>query len=324
MQPIPQPPFLLPAHSPREMIEAAPEDFKRYAGRKQWEKAFKHIEKVLNSKANGLVLANDGIMLPSRLLAREALMELPPAGKEAYRLFFDPEAKKLLEQAQGKQELAKLTEIVSKFLITGVGDVAADRLADLHFEEGPFSQAIAAWQSILEERPDSKISRLRLRVKLATALARQGRWAEFRDLVELVRQQHATEKLTIGGGERSAVEYLERIAARESAAASRPPARLETERLPPATFLSVTIRSRSGSSECSPLPRGRSLWKKKVQVVGGPIDVGARRANPTWWSRRWPTRRGVTPTSSVMTWGSISNPENCSGAAAAFLTPRRN
>ena len=192
-----QHPFLLPAQ-PTEIGEAM-EDFRRFAGRKQWEKAFKHLEKVFAATSNGLVLTGNGIMLPSRLIAREALLELPPAGQDAYRLFFDAEAKKLLEQAQGPEELNKLTQIFSRFLVTSSGDAAADKLGDLHFEAGNFAQAANAWRAVLEERPDSRLSKARLRVKLAIALARQEHWSEFRAVLKIVEQQHAEEKMTLGG-----------------------------------------------------------------------------------------------------------------------------
>lgn len=203
-------PFMLPVQ-PTEIGEAI-EDFRRFAGRKQWEKAFKHLEKVFNATSNGLVLTDNGIMLPSRLVAREALLELPPAGHDAYKLFFDAEAKKLLEQAQGAEELNKLSQIFSKYLITSVGDEAANRLGDLHFEAGNYAQAINAWRAILEERPDSRIAKVRLRIKIATAFSRQRNWREFRDLQKLVESQHSTEKVTIAGQEISATEYLKTLA----------------------------------------------------------------------------------------------------------------
>jgi outer membrane protein assembly factor BamB len=213
-----QHPFLLPVQ-PTEIGEAM-EDFRRFAGRKQWEKAFKHLEKVFNATSNGLVLTADGIMLPSRMIAREALLELPPAGQDAYRLFFDAEAKKLLEQAQGPEELNKLSQIFSRFLVTSVGDTAADKLGDMHFEAGNFAQAVHAWRSILEQRPDSRISRARLRVKIGVGLARQGNWAEFRTLLKVVEEQHAGEKLTLGGREVSSVDYLRGMAERSKGVAT--------------------------------------------------------------------------------------------------------
>ncbi|WP_010584958.1 outer membrane protein assembly factor BamB family protein [Schlesneria paludicola] len=209
-----QPPFLLPAQ-PTEIGEAM-EDFRRFAGRKQWEKAFKHLEKVFAATAEGLVLTADGIMLPSRMIAREALLELPTAGQDAYRLFFDAEAKKLLEQAVGKEELTKLSQIFSRFVVTSVGDSAADKLGDLHFEAGNLEQAVNAWRTILEQRPDSQISKVRLRTKIGIALARQKHWTEFHELLKVVEQQHATEKVTIGGKEIPAVSHLRSLAERRA------------------------------------------------------------------------------------------------------------
>lgn len=207
-----QAPFLLPAQ-PTEVGEAM-EDFRRFAGRKQWEKAFKHLEKIFSATSEGLVLTGEGVMLPSRMIAREALLELPVSGQDAYRLFFDPEAKKLYEQANGKEELTKLSQIFSRFLITSMGDTAADRLGDLYFESGHLEQAVSSWKTILEQRPDSQISKARLRTKVAVALARLNRWNEFRDVLATVEQQHADVKMTIGGKEVLAVEHLRGIAER--------------------------------------------------------------------------------------------------------------
>lgn len=211
-----QHPFLLPSQ-PTEIGEAI-EDFRRFAGRKQWEKAFKHLQKVFDATSTGLVLTDTGIMLPSRLIAREALLELPPAGQDAYRIFFDAEAKKLLEQAQGPEELAKLTQIFTRYLVTSIGDDAANRLGDLHFEAGNFAQAVNAWRSILEERPDSRVSKARLRVKIAVALARLQRWGEFRQILRVIEEQHGQEKMTIAGKETSPADYLRPLADRSRSA----------------------------------------------------------------------------------------------------------
>jgi outer membrane protein assembly factor BamB len=213
-------PFLLPSQ-PTEIAEAL-EDFRRFVRRKQWEKAFKHLEIVLNSPSNGLVPGEDGILLPSRLIARDALTQLPSAGQDAYRLFYDAEAKRLLEQAKGKDEQEKLSQLASKFLITASGDVAADRLGDLYFEAGDFSQAAQAWRSILNSRLDSRLSRARLWTKIGIALARLRRWNELRDVLTTVREQHAKDLVALGGQQVSAVEHLEKLLAHEKDAGQSP------------------------------------------------------------------------------------------------------
>lgn len=202
--------FLLPSQ-PTDIAEAMT-DFQRLSGRQQWEKAFKELEKVLNSPAQGLVPGDGGIMLPGRSIVQGSLAELPAAGKDAYRLFYDPQAKKLLEEAQGAAEREKLTQVVSTYLITTVGDVAADRLGDLEFEAGNFLEAIEAWRSILLRRPDSRIPRGRLFVKIGTALARENRWEEFRELQQLAAKDQPDQKISVGGREATVEQHLSQMA----------------------------------------------------------------------------------------------------------------
>ena len=261
-------PFLLPAQ-PTDIAEAM-EDFRRFAGRKQWEKAFKHLEKVFAATSDGLVLTADGIMLPSRMIAREALLELPVPGQDAYRLFFDAEAKKLLEQAVGKEELTKLSQIFSRFLVTTVGDTAADKLGDLYFEAGHLDQAVNAWRTIIDQRPDSQISRARVHTKIAVALARLGRWVEFRESLGTIEQQFATEKMTIAGKEVLALDYLRSIA--------------EKSKNQPTTVETVT---KDGTSTDIPLPTiVEPLWQFRFFPATDPkegVPVGLQIQNQNRW-----------------------------------------
>ena len=82
---------------------------------------------------------------------------MPPAGQAACRLFYDSEAKKLLDEAEGASELKNLERIYSAYFITSVGDNAADRLGDLYFELGRFDRAADCWLSVLRERPDTDL-----------------------------------------------------------------------------------------------------------------------------------------------------------------------
>ena len=89
---------------------------------------------------------------------RSILAALPPDGQAAYRLFYDAEAKKLLDEAEGPAELKNLERIYSAYFITSVGDNAADRLGDLYFELGRFDRAADCWLAVLRERPDTDLS----------------------------------------------------------------------------------------------------------------------------------------------------------------------
>ncbi|HEV3004104.1 MAG TPA: hypothetical protein VGX78_06555, partial [Pirellulales bacterium] len=164
----PKLPFHLPSQSSE--VKEALDDFHRYASKGTWERAFKALDKVQAGPPNALTPRSDGLLMPTRLLLRQALAELPAAGKQAYRLFHDADAKVLLDEAKGADETAKLEKIVSSFFITSVGDVAADRLGDIYFEQGEMDRAADCWQAVLQYRPESALVRVRLLVKSAIAL----------------------------------------------------------------------------------------------------------------------------------------------------------
>jgi outer membrane protein assembly factor BamB len=203
--------FTLPAQ-PTDYKDALA-DFQRMVKHEQWEKAFAALDAISKKTTTGFVDRGDGVFVPSRLLVRGLLAELPSAGRSAYRLFHDKLATQLWEQAQGSSELANLSAIVNNHPISSIGDRAADRLGDLYFERGDFEQAIAAWQSLLTYSPDSKLSKAQTQLKIATALARAGRWNEFRAIESLVGEQFAGEEVEMGGRRVSPAEHLALLAA---------------------------------------------------------------------------------------------------------------
>ncbi len=199
-------PFRLAAQS-TESTEALA-DFDRHKKRGTWERAFKSLEKAQSSKPDAMVPRADGFYIPSRTYLRQLLATLPQNGKDAYRLFNDPEAKKLLAQAQGKDELASLTKIVNDYFITSIGDVAADRLGDLEFERGDIEQAAERWQSVLQYHPESALKRAQLLVKSGIALARAKRYGELREVIRELREKHAAETVQVGGRKVNALSHL--------------------------------------------------------------------------------------------------------------------
>jgi outer membrane protein assembly factor BamB len=205
----PKLPFHLPSQS--SDVKEALEDFHRYAGKGTWERAFKSLEKVQAGAPNALTPRGDGMMMPTRLLLRQALAELPAAGKQAYRLFHDADARVLLDEAKGAEETAKLEKVFSSYFITTVGDVAADRLGDIYFEQGEMDRAAECWQAVLQYRPESALVRVRLLVKAAIALARAGRWDEFAELKRQVHERHQGETVVLGGATVAAEEHLESL-----------------------------------------------------------------------------------------------------------------
>ncbi|HET6883561.1 MAG TPA: hypothetical protein VFI31_25640, partial [Pirellulales bacterium] len=203
----PKRPFSLPAQKTEVADSLA--DFRRLADKGTWERAFKALEKVQEADPNALTPSTDGLYMPTRLVVRQALAELPPAGKQAYRLFHDADAKALYDQAQGKDEIEKLRKVVTDHFITSVGDSAADRLGDIYFEQGEMGKAAECWQAVLNWCPESALPRVRLLVKSALAEARGGHWDAFVELNREVHQRHSDERVMLGGKQVSAAEYLD-------------------------------------------------------------------------------------------------------------------
>lgn len=203
----PKRPFTLPAQK-NEVAESLA-DFRRYAEKGTWERAFKALEKVQEADPNALTPASDGIYMPTRRVLRQALAELPPAGKQAYRLFHDADAKALFAQAQGKDEVEKLRKVFTDHFVTSVGDAAADRLGDIYFEQGDMDKAAECWQAVLQWCPESAVPRVRLLVKSAIAEARGGHWDAFAELNREVHQRHSDEKVVLGGKSVVAAEHLD-------------------------------------------------------------------------------------------------------------------
>jgi outer membrane protein assembly factor BamB len=204
------PGFTLPAQAAG--VKESLEEFQRFAEHEQWEKAFKSLDAMAGKSSAGFVDRGDGVLVPSGHLVRGLLAGLSASGKSAYRLFYDSQAAALWDQAAGQAEANSLASIVANHPISSVGDRAADRLGDLHFEQGDMDQAIAAWRSLVDYCPDSKIPPAQTLCKIATALARSGRRNELREIERIVGEKFSSQSVRIGGRSIVAGEYLTSLA----------------------------------------------------------------------------------------------------------------
>lgn len=201
------------------------DDFERFARRGAWERATKALYTIPEAQAARFVDGEKGFIVSVAHKRRVVLAGLSPEGQAAYRLFYDSDAKKLLDQAEGAAEQATLERLYSSYFLTSVGDNAADRLGDMYFEQGQFDRAADCWLAILRERPDSELSPALTTVKAALALARAGRRSELDTLRSESAERYADEIVTMGGKKAKAGEQLKRIAseiatAKEGATAS--------------------------------------------------------------------------------------------------------
>lgn len=187
------------------------EDFHRFQRRGAWERALKALHAIPDDQAHRFVDGQDGFIIPVARKRREVLAELPPEGRDAYRLFYDAEARKLFDEAEGDDEQEKLERIYSAYFATSVGDDAADRLGDLYFEQGRFGRAADCWLSVLQDHPDTNLSPATLATKAALALQRAGRVSEFDQIREEIGDRHQGETVTLGGRSAPPLELLESL-----------------------------------------------------------------------------------------------------------------
>jgi outer membrane protein assembly factor BamB len=204
------------------------DDFHRYVDKKAWELAFRTMNSLqgeTGTGGSGMVPVGDGFMMPLRRKITQSLVEMPAEGREAYRLFYDAEAKKLWEQVKegketGAAELRNLQRITSQFFLTSVGDVAADRMGDLLFERGDFGGAEAAWAMVVRDYPETKVDVGKVQVKRCVALARLLRHEDLAAVAGTVKEQYRDAKVTIGGEEVAAGAFVDGLLKQTGGAAA--------------------------------------------------------------------------------------------------------
>ena len=204
-------PFVLPTQA-QEILESM-EDFQRYAKREKWDQSFSALKEIAKAGSDKMLPHTDGVMLPPGRMVRRILAGLSSSGKTAYRLFYDAEAQRLLNEAKDDNELENLQKLTDLYLLTSVGDASANRLAETHFEQGEMDAAISVWRDLLEFRADSRIPRHELLLKVGIALVRSERWSEAQEVMSELQDRHAGEAVTLGGRKVKCDQHLHALLA---------------------------------------------------------------------------------------------------------------
>ena len=209
-------------------VKEAFDDFERFRKRGAWERALKALNTIPEEQVLRFVDGKNGFIIPVARKRREVLSGLPAEGLAAYRLFYDDDAKKLFDHADGPLELKTLERVFSTYFPATVGDNAADRLGDLYFEMGRFDRAADCWLAVLRDHPDTDLSPALISFKAALALSRAGRRTEVVALRRELTDRYAGEKVSIGGQTAPVDDQQRRYfgdesGAKEGAGGSAPP-----------------------------------------------------------------------------------------------------
>ena len=82
-------------------VKEAIDDFERFSRRNAWERALKALYTISQDQSQRFIDGDKGFIIPVARKRRLVLSALPAAGQAAYRLFYDSDARKLFDEANG-------------------------------------------------------------------------------------------------------------------------------------------------------------------------------------------------------------------------------
>ncbi|MGC9455470.1 MAG: hypothetical protein ACP5HU_11505, partial [Phycisphaerae bacterium] len=107
--------------------------------------------------------------------AQDIIGAMPPEALEVYRRLYDPQARRLLEQATAEGDERALLRVVQQYTHTSSGPAAMDRLARIRFDLGEFGASAALWQRALAlDVPETDVPMLLAKLAVAHHLAGQA------------------------------------------------------------------------------------------------------------------------------------------------------
>jgi len=177
----------------------------------RWERTIELYQRLLDEASEELVAVSPRLLLPMRTVVEERLGNLPGDGLAAYRRRGDPRARPLFEAAVRRSREAALAEVARRFLLSSVGDDALDRLATRWLARGQAGRALRAWRRLLRVYPDSDLSPGSVAAKLAAALARLGRVAEARKLLQNLAERLPGATVAAGGQKMSLEAFARKL-----------------------------------------------------------------------------------------------------------------
>lgn len=167
----------------------------------KWLEAIRSIESLDGSDPRMITDAS-GISRPLSKLKPALLASMPEPGKVVFRRLNNPAAKTRLMHASEKVELDERAEayeaIVRDYALCDASALAAERLGDIRFEQGRFSEA-ASLYSFTAEHPTGPPDQAMLMAKRLIATARAEAWQSFDGLVEYAAFRHGDSEVSLGG-----------------------------------------------------------------------------------------------------------------------------
>ncbi len=141
------------------------------AEREDWKLAADTLSRVIDEYGDRTVSSDDSQrFFSAATVARQQLMQWPPAGVQAYRVLYDAEAQGHYLAAKKTHDVDKLRLIARKYPMTTIAPEALDLLANWLLDRGGGGEALDVLAQ-LETLPHNKVSRWKILARRAVAYA---------------------------------------------------------------------------------------------------------------------------------------------------------
>lgn len=177
---------------------------------KRYDRAIEILQAIISRDNSGFYAEEqDGVYTAIRLKAVDVLGSMPPEGLRLYRALYDPQARKLYEQAAVSGDIGTLRRIATDYAHSSHGPDALDLLGSLMFDRGEFDMAARCW-AILGRLKAPEYTPVAM-TKQALALHLGGRSDLARKLAAEIAKDHPAAKATLGGRQVEVSAFLDNM-----------------------------------------------------------------------------------------------------------------
>ncbi|RIK68337.1 MAG: hypothetical protein DCC65_03870 [Planctomycetota bacterium] len=198
---------------------------KEAAERQDWKLAADTLSRVIVDYGDRTVSPDQGrVFLSAAKAAREQLMDWSDEGIAAYRLLYDAEAARLLEQGRSAHDLGALRQVARAYPMTTSAPEAMDLLASRLLDEGSGGEA-AEILTELQALPHARVPQGRILSRLAVAYALMLQRDKAASALDRLREVGAGDAGVVPSEWQSRVDAIERfLSAQGGGAAGAAPA----------------------------------------------------------------------------------------------------
>ncbi len=159
--------------------------------RQEWKLAIDTLWRVIDQYGETIVSPDGKSGGSAGEIAWAMLREWPAPAMETYRTIYEPEAARLLSDAEKRGSIEGLRAVASRYRLTKAGAEALDRIATWSLDAGRPFEAMAALRRLLE-LPETVVPKWKVSLRLAVAEADAGRRDRAEKLLAELRETAAT------------------------------------------------------------------------------------------------------------------------------------